>query len=164
MKLFFFCCVCFSHISNNTKKTDGKQIQSVSVGTGAGGFIRSRPTTRGFILYGRGDEIEFARESDAATYSQFSVERRNIRLVELFALELCSLIDHLHHTQKTDDWLRELGHTARRELVRWKSAALSILSHSNDEASAQFISAKRAYQHSRSRALLAQLERCLLPC
>lgn len=62
--------------------TDGKKIQSVSVGTGPGGFIRSRPTSRGFILSGRGDEIEFAREFDSQDYSQFSVERRNIRLVE----------------------------------------------------------------------------------
>lgn len=62
--------------------TDGEKIQSVSVGTGPGGFIRSRSTSRGFVLYGRGDEIEFAREIDVAAYSQFSVERKNIRLVE----------------------------------------------------------------------------------
>lgn len=73
--LFLSACSRSTH-------TDGEKIQSVSVGTGPGGFIRSRITSRGFVLYGRGDEIEFAREIDGAAYSQFSVERKNIRLVE----------------------------------------------------------------------------------
>lgn len=51
----------------------------MTVGTGPGGFIKSRPTSRGFILYGRGDEIEFAVEVDERDYSQFSISRRNIR-------------------------------------------------------------------------------------
>ncbi|CAO1334755.1 unnamed protein product [Diamesa serratosioi] len=58
---------------------DDRKIQSVTVGTGAGGFIKSRKTDRGFILYGRGDEIEFAVEVDERDYSQFSISRRNIR-------------------------------------------------------------------------------------
>lgn len=53
----------------------------MTVGTGPGGFIKSRPTSRGFILYGRGDEIEFAVEVDERDYSQFSISRRNIRYV-----------------------------------------------------------------------------------
>lgn len=60
---------------------DDRKIQSVTVGTGPGGFIKSRPTSRGFILYGRGDEIEFAVEVDERDYSQFSISRRNIRYV-----------------------------------------------------------------------------------
>lgn len=58
---------------------DDRKIQSVTVGTGPGGFIKSRSTSRGFILYGRGDEIEFAVEVDERDYSQFSISRRNIR-------------------------------------------------------------------------------------
>lgn len=55
------------------------KIQSVSLGTGPGGFMKSRRTTRGFILYGRGDEIEFAIEADEQSYSQLSVSRKNIK-------------------------------------------------------------------------------------
>lgn len=82
----FFCVfhppTLFLSACSRSTHTDGEKIQSVSVGTGPGGFIRSRTTSRGFVLYGRGDEIEFAREIDVAAYSQFSVERKNIRLVE----------------------------------------------------------------------------------
>lgn len=59
--------------------TDDRKIQSVSLGTGPGGFVKSRQTSRGFILYGRGDEIEFAIEVDEQNYSQLSVSRKNIR-------------------------------------------------------------------------------------
>lgn len=51
----------------------------MSVGTGYGGFIKSRKTARGFILSGRGDEIEFAIESDERNYSQLSISRKNIQ-------------------------------------------------------------------------------------
>jgi hypothetical protein len=52
----------------------------VSLGTGLGGAVRSRKTPSGFILSGRGDEIEFSVEVDEVNYSQFSVKRKNIRL------------------------------------------------------------------------------------
>lgn len=58
---------------------DGIRIPSVELGTGPGGSIRARQTSSGFILYGRGDEIEFIREVDESDYSQFSVMRRNVR-------------------------------------------------------------------------------------
>lgn len=51
----------------------------MSLGTGPGGFVKARKTTRGFVLYGRGDEIEFAIEVDERDYSQLSISRRNIR-------------------------------------------------------------------------------------
>lgn len=41
--------------------------------------MKSRNTTRGFILYGRGDEIEFAIELDEKDYSQLSISRKAIR-------------------------------------------------------------------------------------
>lgn len=53
--------------------------QSVVLGTGRAGLIKLRKTARGFVLVGRGDEIEFAVEADERDYSQFSVSRRNIR-------------------------------------------------------------------------------------
>jgi hypothetical protein len=58
---------------------DGKPIQSATLGTGPGGFVKSRKTPRGFVLYGRGDEIEFAIEVDEPKYSQFSISRKNIQ-------------------------------------------------------------------------------------
>jgi hypothetical protein len=58
---------------------DGVRIQSVSLGTGPGGFIKSRKTQRGFILYGRGDEIEFAIEVDESAYSQLAISRKGIQ-------------------------------------------------------------------------------------
>lgn len=54
------------------------RLQTVSLGTGLGGFIKSRKTDRGFVLYGRGDEIEFAVEQDTSKYSQLSISRKNI--------------------------------------------------------------------------------------
>jgi hypothetical protein len=57
---------------------DGERLQTVSLGTGLGGFIRARMTPKGFVLTGRGDEIEFAIEVDEARYSQLSVSRKNI--------------------------------------------------------------------------------------
>lgn len=51
----------------------------MSLGTGPGGFVKARKTPRGFVLYGRGDEIEFAIEVDERDYSQLSISRRNIR-------------------------------------------------------------------------------------
>lgn len=62
-------------------RADGVRIQSVELGTGPGGSVRARQTSSGFVLSGRGDEIEFTREVDESDYSQFSVMRRNIRLV-----------------------------------------------------------------------------------
>lgn len=59
--------------------SDEKKIQSVSLGTGQGGFIRERRTPKGFILSGRGDEIEFAIEVDDRDYAQLKVSRKNIR-------------------------------------------------------------------------------------
>lgn len=66
-------------ISTCALATDDAKIQSVTLGTGPGGFVKSRKTTRGFVLYGRGDEIEFAIETDERDYSQLSISRRNIR-------------------------------------------------------------------------------------
>lgn len=57
---------------------DDRKIQSVTLGTGPGGFVKSRRTPRGLVLSGRGNEIEFAIEIDERDYSQFSVSRRNI--------------------------------------------------------------------------------------
>lgn len=54
-------------------------MQSVVLGTGLGGFVKSRKTTSGFVLYGRGDEIEFSIEVDDYKFSQLSISRRNIQ-------------------------------------------------------------------------------------
>jgi hypothetical protein len=58
------------------------KIQTVTLGTGPGGFVKARTTARGFILSGRGDEIEFAIEVDEQDYSQLSVSRKNIRYLK----------------------------------------------------------------------------------
>jgi len=64
---------------NISLKLDGERLQSVVLGTGLGGFVKSRKTASGFVLYGRGDEIEFTIEVDDYKFSQLSISRKNIQ-------------------------------------------------------------------------------------
>ena len=64
---------------NISFKLDGELLQSAVLGIGLGGYIKSRKTATGFVLYGRGDEIEFSIEVDDYKYSQLSISRRNIQ-------------------------------------------------------------------------------------
>lgn len=65
-----------------------------------GAFIKSRKTPRGFVLSGRGDEIEFAIETDEARYSQLSISRKNIAYLSLFARSLTQFALHFSEHEK----------------------------------------------------------------
>ncbi|KAL7045594.1 hypothetical protein ACKWTF_002268 [Chironomus riparius] len=72
---------------------DGERLQSVVLGTGLGGYIKSRKTGSGFVLYGRGDEIEFSIEVDDSKFSQLSISRRNIQKSVSDCIDLASESD-----------------------------------------------------------------------
>ncbi|CRL02784.1 CLUMA_CG015748, isoform A [Clunio marinus] len=94
---------------------DDREIQSVTLGTGPGGFVKATKSPHGLILSGRGDEIEMSIEVDESGYSQFSVTRRNIRQLFISNLDGIKRLILFHHRTSTEDCV-DLGNATK---VNW---------------------------------------------